>query len=220
MSRRQDLNHETFGPGYVPPAERIRRARDAGQRPPHGTGRPAHPERPPNLRGVSASFVLGSIGVIALVMTVVFFAVDGPARLAAMDDCQEFHDALRYHLEIPKTWSKPPRTTDEAEARARSTAEAYQSLADDLESFTLEDPTLDDLRVRFAEFAVESQGTLRSYRCREEGAMIDCTYWDAPAATQFERDVTGLMSEYNNACIRYNVNFYPRLAGANRRPGS
>lgn len=215
-SNHHPSQHPEFGPDYVPPAERIRRARNAGHGPTDGRGSSAPSERPPNLRGCGASFVLGSIAVLALVTVAVFFLVDGPARLAAMDDCQEFHDALRYHLNVPQTWSKPPRTSKEAEGRARHTAEAYRDLADDLESFTLEDPELDDLRSRFAEFSTDAQGTLQGFRCRERDGTVDCEYWDPSAANRFDEDLAGMLSEYNSACTKYNVDFYPRLTGPSR----
>jgi len=209
-------NHPEFGPDYIPPAERIRRAQNAGHAPTNIPGPSATSEGPPNLRGGGASFVLGSLAVFAVVTVAVFFLVDGPARLAEMDDCQEFHDAIRYHLDVPETWSRPARTGEEAEGRARHTAEAYQGLADDLESFTLEDPDLDDLRIRFAQFSVDAQGVLHGYRCREKKGWFECEYWDYSAATQFDRGLTGFLAEYNTACTKYNVDFYPRINGSGR----
>lgn len=57
---------------------------------------------------------------------------------------------------------------------------------------------------------------MHGYRCREKDNGVACEYWDPAAATQFDRGLTGMLGEYNNACTKYNVDFYPQLNAPSR----
>lgn len=192
--------HPSFGPGYVPPAERIRREQ-ASQRQPG----PGHDLRPRHSRGKSNGLNPWLVGLIAAVSTAVFVArVLHESEVFEHNNasCEELDAAIGHYLDTDPNAQgvhieRSRDVLEEVEIQARVSGE----FAAALESLELPDPRVSDLRDRFVEHALESEEVFSSYRCTFIANQAEvCDFVPPDAPQRLDRERSQLFKDFNRTC--------------------
>ncbi|MGH1344196.1 MAG: hypothetical protein ACRBN8_21735 [Nannocystales bacterium] len=189
-----------FGPGYVPPAERIRREQ-ASQRQPG----PGHDFRQQTTGGKSNSLPLWLVGVVVLSCGALFArgvlqTFEGLEQNIA--SCVELDEAIGHYL------GADPNARGVHIERSRDVLEEFEILArvsgefaEALESLELPDSRVSDLRDRFAEHALDSEAVLSSFRCTFIANQAEvCDFVPPGSAKGLDQERSRLFKEFNDIC--------------------
>lgn len=192
--------HPTFGPGYVPPAERIRRERASARQP-----GPGHDFRPRHTRGEGNGFNPWFVGLVVVVGSA--FLIAGALRLFdslehTNGSCRGLDEAIGHYLDVDPNAQRVhiERSRDileEAEILARVSGE----FAVALESLELTDPGASDLRDRFVDHAWDTKEVWGSYRCTfiANQAQV-CDVVPPGALEEVDRERAALFEDFNQMC--------------------
>jgi len=192
--------HPSFGPGYVPPAERIRREQ-ASQRQPGAD----HDFRPrPNQTG-SNGFSPWTLGLVVVVGGGLLVA--GSLHLSERYEhnnasCRELSGAIGHYLDADPNAKRVhvERSRDVLEA-VEIHARVSREFAAALDSLELTDPSVSALRDRFVDHAFDEEEVINSFRCTFIANQAEvCDFARPDALEEIDRERSRLLKEFNNAC--------------------